>query len=199
VPADGAQQLTDEPGRGPVGQRDGAAGTADPQQLGSGPLLVGGEHHPQARHHGVEGGVGEPQVLGVPLHELHLQALGRRPRAPACQQLGDVVDPGHLAAGGGGGQGGVAGAGGDVQHALAGSQVGGVDQPLGHHHDPGRHRGIVGAGPGLLLAALDRGQVRLGGLVRRCYRCTSLEAVVAGSDASMASLAVGGRATVERG
>jgi hypothetical protein len=102
-------------------------------------------------------------VLGVALLEGHLQALGRRPRPPALQQLRHVVDAGDLAAEAGGGQGGVAGAGGHVQHALAGLQVGGVDQALGDQHDAGGDRAVVGAGPGLLLPGLDRGQVRLRG------------------------------------
>jgi hypothetical protein len=105
----------------------------------------------------------EGQVLGVAFLEAHLQALGRRPRPPALQQCRDVVDAGDLTAVAGRGHGGVAGAGGHVQHALAGVQVGGVDQPLGHQHDPGGDRAVVGAGPGLLLPGLDRGQIRLRG------------------------------------
>jgi hypothetical protein len=74
--------------------------------------------------------------------------------------------PGHLAAAAGGGQGGVAAAGGHVEHAVAGPQGGVLGQALGHGHDPGRHRGVIGAGPGLLLALLDRSQVRLDGIGR---------------------------------
>src|SRR4029453_441710 len=63
-------------------------------------------------------------------------------------------------------QGGVAAAGGHVEHAVAGPQAGVLGQALGHGHDPGGHRGVVGAGPGLLLALLDRSQVRLDGIGR---------------------------------
>ena len=164
VPGHGAEDLPDEAGRGPVGHRDRPARPAHPGQLGRGPLLVGGEHHPDNRQHGVEGAVGEPEVLGVTLGELDLQALGRRPRPAPFQQLGHVVDAGHLAAAAGRGQGGVAVATGHVQHPLAGLQVGRLDQLLGHGHDPGGHGRVVAAGPGLPLAALDGGQVGLLGL-----------------------------------
>ena len=126
--------------------------------------LVGGEHDAQGGKDGVEGGVGEGQGLGVALGEGDLQPLGRRPFPAALQQLGDVVDAGDLGAVAGRGQGGVAAAGGHVQDAVAGPQAGRLGQVLGHGHDPGGHGGVVAAGPHLLLARLDRGQVRLGGL-----------------------------------
>ena len=58
---------------------------------------------------------------------------------------------------------GVAAAGGDVEHAPAGLQVGGVAEVLGDEHDAGGDDGEVAARPGRLLALLDGAEVGLGG------------------------------------
>jgi hypothetical protein len=120
---------------------------ADRQQLGSRPLLVGGEHGPTGRQDGVEGVVGEGQGLGVGLLKGHLQPFGLGSLAGPLQQRGDVVDAGDLAEAAGGGQGGVAVAAGHVQHLLARAQVDGLAQQLGGEQQPGADGRVVARGP----------------------------------------------------
>src|SRR4051794_30752693 len=55
----------------------------------------------------------------------------------------------------GGGDGGMARAGGDVEHAGARDEIGRVGQPLGDRVDAGRDGGVVAAGPHPLLPFLD--------------------------------------------
>ena len=82
----------------------------------------------------------------------------------ALEERRDVVDADRGAAVPRCGDRGVAAAGGDVEHAPAGLEVGGVAEVLGHEHDPGGHDGEVAARPGRLLPLLDRVEVRSGGV-----------------------------------
>ena len=164
--SDRAEEVADESVRRPAGQGDGAAGPADAEQLGRRLPVIGREHRAEDRRDGVEGGVRERQGLGVARQELHREPLCGRPHAADLEQRRHVVDADGRATEPGGGDGGVAAAGGDVEDAPAGVQVGGVAQLLGHEHDPGRHDGEVAARPGLLLALLDRLEVGLGDFQR---------------------------------
>ena len=89
------------------------------------------------------------------------EALRGGPQAAGLEQGRHVVDADGRAAEPCSGDGGVAAAGGDVEDAPAGVQVGGVAELLGHEHDPGGHDGEVAARPGLLLALLDGAEVGL--------------------------------------
>jgi hypothetical protein len=162
-----AEELADERLRRPAGERDRAAGPADAQQLRRGPGLVRGEH--AAEHGGdrVERIVRERQRLGIAFHEPDVEALGRRALASALEQGGYVVDADGRAAEPGGRDRGVGAARGDVEHAPAGVQVGGVAELLGHQHDQPSDDGEVAARPGLLLPLLDRPEVGTGGRFQR--------------------------------
>jgi hypothetical protein len=120
VPAHRPEQLADEPLGRPGRKRDRTAGPADPQQLGRSALLVGREHHADDGHDGVERRVGVRQLLRVAVLEVDREPFGGGPRPTAVEQLGYVVDAGHHAAASRGGDGGVAGTGGDVQYVRAG-------------------------------------------------------------------------------
>ena len=121
--------------------------------------VVRGEHDPVDREHGVEGGVGEGEVLRVALDELDVEVLGRGADPTALEQRRDVVDADDLAAPPGGRDRGVAAAGGDVEHAPAGLEVRGLAQVLGLEDDPRGDDGEIAARPGALLPALHRGEV----------------------------------------
>ena len=98
--------------------------------------------------------VRERQGFGVAFEQLDGEALGLRPEAAALEQRRDVVDADGRAAVAGRGDRGVAAAGGDVEDAPAGLEVGGVAEVLGDEHDPGGDDGEVAARPGRLLARL---------------------------------------------
>ena len=125
-----------------------------------GALVIGCEHRSVDARHRVEGSVGERQVLGVCLDELDFEALGPGTLAAAVEELGNVVGAGCPAAEARGRDRGVAAAGGHVEDAPAGPQVGGVDEALGHGDDRRGDLGEVAARPGRLLAGLDGGQIR---------------------------------------
>ncbi len=131
--------------------------------------VVGREHRAEDRRDGVEGAVGERQRLGVALDELDVEALGGGAPAAALEQGRHVVDADGVAAEPRRGDRGVAAAGGDVEHAPAGVQVGGVAELLGDEHDPGGDDGEVAARPGLLLAPLDVVEVGLACLEGGCH------------------------------
>ena len=109
----------------------------------------------------------DAEGLGVALLEGDGEPFGGRAGAPPLQQGGHVVHAGHLAQAARSRDGGVAAAGGHVQHALAGAQVHSVAQPLAHGDDEGRNHLVIAGGPGLLLAALDRRVVRARCRLRR--------------------------------
>ena len=149
VRANGAEGLADEPVGGPARQGDRPAGAADPGQLGRGPAVVGGEHRPVDREHGVEGGVRERKVFRVALDELDVEVFGRGAEAAALEQRRDVVDADGLAAPPCGRDRGVAAAGGDVEDAPPGLEVRGLAQVLGLEDDPRGDDGEVAARPGV--------------------------------------------------
>ena len=87
-------------------------------QLVGGDLVVRGEHHADAGDRGVELGVGVRQRLRVGDLPAQLRAdpLGRL--AAGLDQVWGQVAGDHVRASQGGGDGGVAGAGGDVEDAV---------------------------------------------------------------------------------
>ena len=103
--------------------------------------------------------VRERQCLGVALDELDLEALGGGALAALVEQRRHVVDADGRAAEPRGRDRRVAAAGGDVEDAPAGVQVGGVAELLGDDLDLRRDDGEVAARPGLLLPLLDRPEV----------------------------------------
>ena len=115
--------------------------------------VVGGEHRAEDGRDRVEGRVGERQRLGVSLEELDVEPFRGRALAAALEQRRHVVDADHVGAEARGGDRGVAAAGGDVEHAPAGVQVGGVDELLGDEHDLRRDDGEVAARPAPAAAA----------------------------------------------
>ena len=160
---DDLEHLADEAGRGPVGEADAATGPAHPEHLGRGPLGVGHEHDPERGQHGVEGVVVEGQGLGVGDLGRDGQALGlgrdgpsrrgapRRSRWPSPQPprraaasealplpaaTSSTCDPAAMSTA--------------SQSVLADDLQGGADH------------GVVAAGPGGLLAALDGVEVVTG-------------------------------------
>ena len=60
------------------------------------------------------------RLLGVGLDPVELEPGGVRAAAARVQQFGCQIARGHLRPGAGGGQRGIAGAGGDVEHAYVG-------------------------------------------------------------------------------
>jgi tetratricopeptide (TPR) repeat protein len=170
VRADRLEEPADEAVGRPARQGDRAAGPADPEQLGGRARVVGGEHRAEDRRDRVEGRVREGQRLGVALHELHGEALGGRALAAPLEQGRHVVDADRLAAVPGGRDGRVAAAGGDVEHAPAGPQVGRVAEVLGDEHDPRGHDREVAARPGRLLLLLDGAEVGGGGFQDGCHQ-----------------------------
>ena len=122
--------------------------------------VVGREHHAEGRQHGVEAGIVERQRLGVGDLEAHGQAFGVRALAALLEQRRHVVGGGHVGKAARRGQRRVAVAGGDVEHALAGADVGGLGERLADDLQRRADDGEVAAGPGGLLALLDRREVR---------------------------------------
>ena len=154
-----AEEVADEACRRPAHEGDRAARTADPEELRGRLLVVGREHRAEDGGDGIERRVRERQCLGVALDELDLEPLGGGAHAALVEQGRHVVDADGRAAEPGGRDRRVAAAGGDVEDAPAGVQVGGVAELLGDDLDLRRDDGEVAARPGLLLPLLDRLQV----------------------------------------
>jgi len=125
----------------PRGQADAPARAAYPQQLGGGAGLVRGEHDAEGGQHDVERAVGERQRLRVSVSRFQVQALDLGAAGGRLEQPRHEVGGGHPGAAPGGRQGGVARAGGDIQHAFAGMDV---DRPAQHLPD----EDLLGPGPG---------------------------------------------------
>ena len=107
----------------------------------------------------VIGPVGEGQVLGVGETEVDFQTLGPGALGAPLQKGGNIVGRGHAGAAAGGGQGGVAVAGGHVEHLLVPADVAGFGQLFADQLQGGADHGVVAAGPGGLLAGLQGVQV----------------------------------------
>ena len=138
-----------KPGRRPGDQPDRAAGPADPDQLVRGGLVVRREHDADAGEHRCRT---RRRAYGSasasPTSQVELDpGLAGQPLADR-QQLGGEVGGDTVRAGRGGRDGDVAGAGGDVEHPVAGLDAGGLDQDGAEIGDElGRHRGVVAEGP----------------------------------------------------
>src|SRR5690606_40520126 len=116
-------QLPDEPGRRPAGDADAAAWSGDPDQFVGGALVVGGEHDADCRQRVVERGVVERKVFGVRFAKVDVQVFGGRASMRRIDEGGHVVDARDVAEPAGGRQRDVPGAGRDVEHARARTQV----------------------------------------------------------------------------
>jgi len=130
VLADGLEQLADEAVGCPVGKTDLSAVLADADQLGSGALLIGREHHPEGRNDDIEAAARKRQRLGVGLAKLDIEPFGSGAFTGALEQRRHIVGGYHLAPATGGGEGNVAVAGSDVEHLLSGADVEGLTQLL---------------------------------------------------------------------
>ena len=125
-------------------------GTRNDRGPGQGPGGVGEELEALAAEHGVEAGLGNGQLLGVGLDEVEVaEAGGRGPLAGQGQHRGRDVGADHPPAGPGrpgGGQAGLAVAGGQVEHDGSRADPGQLDQPAAHGQaGPG---GLEDVGPG---------------------------------------------------
>jgi hypothetical protein len=89
----------------------------------------------------------ERERLGVPLEPAHLDAGRRGERAGRAKELGGEIEPDDVAAGAGRRDRCVAGSAGDVEHVLAGADLGVGDAALADLGDELRDRGVVTAGP----------------------------------------------------
>ena len=78
------------------------------------------EHHTHSGHHDVVAVVGERQRLRVGLHPLQLDTARRGNTAARVEELGCEVAGGDDRTRLGGGDGGIAGPGGDVEDTVAG-------------------------------------------------------------------------------
>ena len=103
--------------------------------------------------------VRQRDVLGVALDQVDVEALGLDAAPAAVEQRRHVVDADDVAAVAGRGDGRVAAAAGDVEHAPAGLRVDGVDERVGDGLDQRRDGVEVAARPHRLLALLDLAQV----------------------------------------
>jgi len=105
----------------------------------------------------------ERELLGVPFVPRDRQPLGLRPRAPAFEQRRDVIEPSDLGEPARRRQGGVAIAAGDVEHELAGVQVGRLAERLADDLKGGADDGVVAGAPGDPLPALAASRMEAAG------------------------------------
>ena len=152
----GLEQVPDEALGGPADQADAPAGAGHADELVGGLLVVGREHHADARQHGVEGVVGVGQRLGVGLLPAHRHALALRERPPGGEELRGEVGGHDVGAGERGGHRDVPGARGDVQHPLAGADPGRGDEDGAELRDEaGGHVGVVAQAPHRAVLGLE--------------------------------------------
>ena len=97
-----------------------------------------------------------------------VEALGLGALPAALEQRGDVVGRGDVAPAPRRGERGIAVAGGDVEHALAGAQVDRLAQALADDLQRRADDGVVAGGPGGLLARLERCEVGRGAAAFDC-------------------------------
>ena len=117
--------------------------------------MVGGEHDPEGRKHDVEALILERQSLGVGLPEGDWQAVGGGALLVPFEKGLDVIGGGHLGEMARRGQRGIAIAGSDIEHPLAGLQVDGLAEALADELQLGADHGVVAGGRDRLLAGLD--------------------------------------------
>ena len=96
-------------------------GPTDAEQLTRDAVLVGREHRSEHRQHGVEGRIGEGQVLGVAFDELGVESLGGRPGPGSLELRWREVDPDGVAPAPRRRERGIARSRCDVQDAQAGA------------------------------------------------------------------------------
>src|SRR5215207_2812771 len=164
VLADRLEELADEAFGRPVGEPDLAAGLGDANELAGGALLIGGEHYSEGGDHDVEALVSEWQGLRVGLAECNVEPVCPGALAGALQQCRHVVGRGDVAPAPRGGEGGVAVAGCDIEHALAGTKVERFAKLLADDLQRGADDGVVARRPCGLLPGLERRNVDLWGL-----------------------------------
>ena len=130
----------------PADQADPAARFAHPNHLAGGELMERREHHADRRHHHIEFVVPERQFVGVGLTPFEVDATlsGRRPTA--FQQLRAQVAGDDAGSGLCGGNRGVSGACGHVEHSIARSYAGGLHQHRAQGRDEigGEFRVVAG-------------------------------------------------------
>ena len=124
--------------------------------------MLGREHHPEGRQRDIERAVMEGQGFGVGHFEADAQAFGPGPVGAARQQFPHVVGGGDVGEATRRRQGGIAVAGGDVEHEFAGADIGGLGQGFADDLQGRADHGEVAAGPGGLLAFLDGDEVGRG-------------------------------------
>ena len=127
------------------------------------------EHRAEGRQRNVERTVVERQCFGIRQLKLHVQALGLCARGALLEQVRHIVGRGHARETPGGSQGGVAVARGNIQHQFPGAHVHRFGQRLADDLQGGADDCEIAAGPGGLLALLDRVEVDVG-CGRRLYR-----------------------------
>jgi putative ATPase len=103
----------------PRRERQPAAGSAHPRELGRGALVVGSEDRAEDRRDGAELRIRVREVLAVPLVEPDLEPFGGGGLPRLRELVSGDVDPDDVGAGAGRAQGDAAGAAGNVEHALA--------------------------------------------------------------------------------
>ena len=132
------------------------------QHLARRALVIRREHHAEGGQHDVEAAVVERQCLGIGHLKLHGQIFRTRALAPFVQQRRHIVGRGHVGEATCRRKRRVAVAGGDIEHTLAGAHIGGFGERFADDLQRGTDDGEVAAGPGGLLALLDRGEIRHG-------------------------------------
>jgi hypothetical protein len=176
--AERLEQLADKAFRGPVGEADAAARSADAKEFHGRTLLIGREHHAERRDHDVERVIGERQCFRVSLLELDRKPFGRSTGAAALQQRRHVVGRDDIAPAPRGGEADIAVAGGDVEDFLPGAKIECLAQLLADDLQCRADDGIVAGRPGGLLPGFHRGEVgrcgcSLVGWLNLCLCCGS--------------------------
>lgn len=147
---------------------DPSARGADADELAVGLFVVRGEHHAEGGEDDVEGAGFEGELFGVGDHELDLGAFGCGSFGGALEQRGDEVRTDDVGSSAGRGEGGVAVAAGDVEHALIRAHVRGLTKGLAHDLQRGTDDREVPRGPDGLHPRLHGVQGRQGGTERSC-------------------------------
>ena len=149
-----------KPSRRPVRHSDAAAAAQhNAQHFVRSAFVVRREHRAERRQHDVEARVVERQIFGIGLTKLHAQPFGARTLAAFVEQSRHVIGRRDVREAARSGERGVAVAGSDVEHAFTGAHIGGFGERLADDLQRGADDGVIAAGPGRLLALLDRGEV----------------------------------------